>query len=262
MTYGKQYKSSHGVPDASGTAPQDTVAVQELRFGDNDTLSAQVATLVEADYLFLLTDVDALYTSNPKIDPTATPIHEVEDIRRLSADTSSTGTQWGTGGMVTKLTAARIATAAGCCMVICSSDHPESILAILAGEKIGTKFHPLQKALKGRKRWILSVPVRGAIWMDAGAVRAVCIKHTSLFSAGVVKVIGDFCAQDAVSLCDEAGLEFGRGLCNFGYEHHLLYGVILCHHTSWHYDLFVTNHDAVNSCSYDLGSVICNAQIR
>lgn len=91
-----------------------------------------------------------------QIDPTATPIHEVEDIRRLSADTSSTGTQWGTGGMVTKLTAARIATAAGCCMVICSSDHPESILAILAGEKIGTKFHPLQKALKGRKRWILS----------------------------------------------------------------------------------------------------------
>lgn len=204
---------------AYGTIPvvneNDTVAVQELRFGDNDTLSAQVATLVEADYLFLMTDVDALYTANPKLDPTATPIHEVEDIASLTADTSTTGTQWGTGGMVTKLTAARIATAAGCCMVICTSQDPEGIVEILNGACKGTKFHPLANSLKGRKRWLLTVPVRGAIWLDDGAVRAVRDHHKSLFPVGVIKVVGDFSAQDAVSLCDATGNEFARGLSNF-----------------------------------------------
>eukprot|EP00878_Enallax_costatus_P014066 GHUV01014710.1.p1 GENE.GHUV01014710.1~~GHUV01014710.1.p1 ORF type:complete len:460 (+),score=92.12 GHUV01014710.1:380-1759(+) len=193
----------------------DTVAVQELRFGDNDTLSAQVATLVEADYLFLMTDVDALYTANPKLDPSATPIHEVEDISSLTADTSTAGTQWGTGGMVTKLTAARIATAAGCCLVICTSQKPEGIVEILNGARQGTKFFPLQNALKGRKRWLLAVPVRGSIWMDDGAVHAIRDRHKSLFPVGVIKVVGEFSAQDAVSLCDASGHEFARGLSNF-----------------------------------------------
>lgn len=204
---------------AYGTIPvvneNDTVAVQELRFGDNDTLSAQVATLVEADYLFLMTDVDALYTANPKIDPTATPIHVVEDISSLTADTSTTGTQWGTGGMVTKLTAARIATAAGCCLVICTSAKPEGIVEILGGAQQGTRFVPLQRSLKGRKRWLLTVPVRGAIWMDAGAMHAIRDRHKSLFPVGVIKVVGEFSAQDAVSLCDQSGHEFARGLSNF-----------------------------------------------
>ncbi|KAG2450762.1 hypothetical protein HYH02_004599 [Chlamydomonas schloesseri] len=197
----------------------DTVAVQELRFGDNDTLSAQVAALVQADWLFLLTDVDCLYTANPKDDPNATPIYEVEDISRLTADTSTRGTQWGTGGMATKLTAGRIATAAGCTMVICNSNAPENIVRIVKGEpKLGTKFFPLPHSLKGRKRWILSVPVRGQLWLDAGAVRAVRDKHKSLFAAGITKVTGDFHAQDCVSLCDAAGVELGRGLINFSSE--------------------------------------------
>ncbi|WIA19357.1 hypothetical protein OEZ85_003985 [Tetradesmus obliquus] len=204
---------------AYGTIPvvneNDTVAVQELRFGDNDTLSAQVATLVEADYLFLMTDVDALYTANPKIDPTATPIHVVEDISSLTADTSTTGTQWGTGGMATKLTAARIATAAGCCLVICTSAKPEGIVEILAGARQGTRFIPLQQSLKGRKRWLLTVPVRGSIWMDAGAMHAIRDRHKSLFPGGVIKVAGEFSAQDAVSLCDDSGQEIARGLSNF-----------------------------------------------
>ena len=101
----------------------DTVAVEQLRIGDNDTLSAQVATLVQAKWLFLLTDVDALYTSNPNTDPNAKPIHEVEDIWNLAVDTSTKGTQWGTGGMATKLTAARIAVASGCNMGICHFAH-------------------------------------------------------------------------------------------------------------------------------------------
>lgn len=196
----------------------DTVAVQELRFGDNDTLSAQVAALINADYLFLLTDVDCVYTSNPKSNPDAQPIYEVEDIGRLEADTSSAGTQWGTGGMATKLTAGRIATAAGCTMVICNASTPELMVRAVAGERVGTRFHALPHTLRGRKRWLLSVPVRGALWMDSGAVRAVKDKHKSLFSAGITRVVGTFQAQDAVSLCDDSGAEFGRGLVNFTHE--------------------------------------------
>ncbi|GBF97007.1 glutamate 5-kinase [Raphidocelis subcapitata] len=188
---------------AYGTIPvvneNDTVAVQELRFGDNDTLSALVATLVDADYLFLTTDVDALYTANPKLDPTARPIHVVEDVTRLTADTSSSGTQWGTGGMVTKLTAARIATAAGTTMVICSSAHPE-----VGGGWFGVGWR--------------GFPVHGALWLDDGAVRAVRDKRKSLFSAGILRVVGEFSAQDAVSLCDKGGHEFGRALANYSAE--------------------------------------------
>eukprot|EP00884_Botryococcus_braunii_P023354 jgi/Botrbrau1/9702/Bobra.0201s0032.1 len=196
----------------------DTVAVEELRIGDNDTLSAQVATLVRADWLFLLTDVDALYTANPNVDPSARAIPEVHDLEELQVDTSTAGTQWGTGGMGTKLTAARIATAAGCKMVICSATAPESIAAlVLRGQHVGTLFHAHPQANKGRKRWIPSVPVKGELYLDAGAVRAVRERGTSLFSAGIVRVLGDFCAQDAVRLCDASGAEFARGLCNYSF---------------------------------------------
>ncbi|KAI7845040.1 hypothetical protein COHA_001406 [Chlorella ohadii] len=193
----------------------DTVAVQELRIGDNDTLSAQVATLVQADWLFLLTDVPNLFTANPNVDPDAQPIYEVFDLSKLNVDTSTKGTQWGTGGMATKLTAARIATAAGCRMVICSAVDPAVIPKIIAGERIGTVFHPNVQPLKGRKRWILSVPVRGEVWLDSGAQAAVQDRKKSLFSAGIIKVDGEFEAQDAVRLCDEQGSEFARALINY-----------------------------------------------
>ena len=193
----------------------DTVAVEQLRIGDNDTLSAQVATVVQAEWLFLLTDVDALYTSNPSIDPGAKPIHDVPDLWSLQVDTSTTGTQWGTGGMATKLTAARIATAAGCNMAICHFLEPRNILAILNGERVGTVFRAVEAPVRGRKRWVLSIPVKGEIWLDAGAVRAVRDRRCSLFSAGVIQVSGDFEAQDAIRICDEMGREFGRGLINY-----------------------------------------------
>lgn len=193
----------------------DTVAVEQLRIGDNDTLSAQVATLVQAKWLFLLTDVDALYTSNPNSDPNAKPIHQVEDIWSLQVDTSTRGTQWGTGGMATKLTAARIAVASGCNMGICHFNKPGNILAMLRGEKIGTVFHAAKAPVKGKKRWVLSVPVKGEVWLDPGAVRAVRDRRCSLFSPGVVHVEGDFEPHDAVRICDQEGREFGRGLINY-----------------------------------------------
>ncbi|KAK2078142.1 hypothetical protein QBZ16_004010 [Prototheca wickerhamii] len=189
-----------------------------LRFGDNDTLSAQVATLVEADWLFLLTDVDALYTGNPNTDPTAEPVREVDDVHDLAVDTRQAGTQWGTGGMATKLTAAAIATAAGCRMAICHFKNPGAILDIIAGEdNIGTVFNPLSDSLKGRKRWILSVPTKGEVWVDDGAARALK-KHASLFAAGVTEVKGTFHQQDAVKILDSQGKAIAHGLVNYTSE--------------------------------------------
>eukprot|EP01023_Acetabularia_acetabulum_P006784 TRINITY_DN12860_c0_g1_i1.p1 TRINITY_DN12860_c0_g1~~TRINITY_DN12860_c0_g1_i1.p1 ORF type:complete len:400 (-),score=60.42 TRINITY_DN12860_c0_g1_i1:531-1730(-) len=193
----------------------DTVAVEQLKIGDNDTLSAQVATLVEADWLFLLTDVDCLYTSNPHSDPEAKAIHSVSDVRELQVDTSMKGTQWGSGGMVTKLIAARMACAAGCHTVICSSKDLRVIQRIMEGEKEGTVFYPIEGNLKGRKRWILSIPVNGQIWVDDGAVVAVQEKHRSLFAAGIVYVKGEFSEMDSVDLCDKDGLIFAKALVNY-----------------------------------------------
>ncbi len=295
----------------------------------------QVATLVQADWLFLLTDVPNLFTANPNTDPTAQPIYEVADLSKLhvssrcqalslfksaacspspacaswqrlrhllcgtapgdprhapthahaQVDTSTRGTQWGTGGMATKLTAGRIATAAGTRMVICSAAEPSNILKIIAGERIGTLFHPTPAPIRcgelpagspalaahcvctfwnatptflachaapaprrqccghpcscphsalaavltptnppfppptntnrGRKRWILSVPVRGEVWLDEGARRAVQDRKKSLFSAGIAHIKGDFEAQ--VGLGDRrAGIRtvWGESTCS------------------------------------------------
>jgi glutamate 5-kinase len=192
----------------------DTVAVEELKWGDNDTLSAQVAALVSAQWLFLLTDVDGLYTANPQRDPSATRIPVVEDIGALSADVSQAGTQWGTGGMVTKLTAARLASAAGCRTVICKSDAPDAVARCLGGESVGTVFLPVPAAAKGRKRWILALPPRGELRLDGGAVRALAARK-SLFPSGVMSASGEFNPQDALRLCDEDGRELARGLVNY-----------------------------------------------
>lgn len=195
----------------------DTVAVEELKFGDNDSLSAQVASLVSANWLFLLTDVDGLYTANPNSDPTARLIPIVEDIGALTADVSQSGTQWGTGGMATKLTAARLASAAGCHTVICKSDNPTVMERVLAGEQCGTVFMPQKEAAKGRKRWLLALPPRGELWVDGGARQAV-LDHKSLFPAGVMRMTGKFSSQDAVRICDNEGRELARGLVNYADE--------------------------------------------
>jgi glutamate 5-kinase len=192
----------------------DTVAVEELKFGDNDSLSAQVAALVSAQFLFLLTDVDGLYTSNPNTHADATRIEVVDDIGALTADVSQAGTQWGTGGMVTKLSAARLATAAGCATIICKSDAPGAIARALAGDKVGTLFQPVPNAAKGRKRWLLALPPRGEVWLDAGATAALKARK-SLFPSGVTKVSGHFAAQDSVRICDADGRELARGLVNY-----------------------------------------------
>jgi len=198
----------------------DTVAVQELRFGDNDNLSALVASVVRAQWLFLLTDVDALYTSNPRTDPNAKAIHVVEDISQLMVDTA-TGSgpasgQWGTGGMATKLQAASVACSSGCRVCVVSTDHLEHVRMILKGStSVGTTFFPSARTIAGRKKWIAYglVPV-GSLFLDAGATRAIANK-TSLFAAGVVKIEGDFPANSAVRILNKDGKEIGRGISNY-----------------------------------------------
>jgi glutamate 5-kinase len=228
----------------------DCVAVEHDRIGDNDTLSAQVATLVQAEWLFLLTDVDALYTSNPAVDPNATPIREVADMAELlRVDTSCTGTscpseggdgdgngdvsgdsdssndtkvststipesgtQWGTGGMATKLTAANVATAAGTRMVICIGDPDLVPRVVLDKEQIGTVFLPAPAPVQGFKRWILSAPTRGQISLTNEAEEALRSGTGQLTVDGVSGVEGEFSSGDAVVLKSEDGAEVGRGL--------------------------------------------------
>lgn len=204
----------------------DTVAVDELKFGDNDTLSALVASLIEADWLFLLTDVDRLYTDDPRQNPEAQPIEFVEhsqlsELRQAIGEKQAIGaqgggTQWGTGGMTTKLDAARIASAAGVKTAITRGAFPDRIAAILQGENFGTQFAAQPKTVNARKRWIAyGMVTLGKLWLDDGAVNALILQGRSLLPAGITAVEGKFEANDCVSLCDRQGQEIARGITNY-----------------------------------------------
>ena len=198
----------------------DTVATEELKYGDNDWLSALVSTAVNASWLFLLTDVAQLYTANPRSDPNAKPIDIVPNIEKLQINTSSnsTGTQWGTGGMNTKITAARLATAAGVRVCLVHGRYPPRVLNFIhdKDEKIGTIFEPLSAPLEiNRKRWISNcLPPRGEV---------VVSKETEMFlragapllAVGVKACNGVFEANSAVRVKSEDGLELARGICNY-----------------------------------------------
>ncbi|AFZ36635.1 Glutamate 5-kinase [Stanieria cyanosphaera PCC 7437] len=196
----------------------DTVAIDELKFGDNDTLSALVASLIEADWLFILTDVDRLYSADPRLNPDAQPIELVgsAEFKQLQVEAGGNGSQWGTGGMATKLAAARIATSSGVRTVITQGKQPQNILQIIQGEPLGTQFEPQSRADNARKRWInYGLIPMGKLYLDRGAVKAICQQGKSLLPAGIIKIEGDFVASDAVQLCDGEGREIGRGLVNY-----------------------------------------------
>jgi len=197
----------------------DTVAVDELKFGDNDTLSAMVASLIAADWLFLLTDVDRLYSADPREVPNAQPIALVSNmaqLEELQVQTGAAGSQWGTGGMVTKIEAARIATSAGVRTVITEGRYPETIEKILQGEPLGTRFEPQPQTHNARKHWIAySLVPTGKLYLDPGAVTAICQGGKSLLAAGITKIEGDFDSSEAVQLCDNHGSEVARGLVKY-----------------------------------------------
>ncbi len=190
----------------------DTVATHEIRFGDNDRLAALVAHLVGADALILLSDVDSLYTAHPS-DPGARPILEVANLDDLEVDTRGKGAEIGTGGMETKLQAARIATAAGIPVVLAAATD---VGAALAGEPVGTLFQPTGKRRARRLLWLAYAShSRGELVLDAGAVRAVTERKASLLPAGIVAVHGSFSAGDPVRLVTEAGAVVARGLVSY-----------------------------------------------
>ncbi len=197
----------------------DTIAVEELRVGDNDTLSALVANLVEADWLFILTDVAQLYSADPNADPEAKPIYVVKDLQQLQelqvqAGDSRSG--WGTGGMGTKIEAARIATGSGVRAAIADGKTPENITRILQGEAIGTQFEPQSSPSSARKRWIAyGLVPKGKLYLDAGATKAICQLGKSLLAAGITKVDGRFVPSEAVQIHNHDGCEIARGLVNY-----------------------------------------------
>ena len=198
----------------------DTVAVEEIKVGDNDNLSALVASLIDADLLVLLTDVDGLYSADPTVDAGARKLERVEAITdeitklaRHRADGVSVG------GMATKLQAARKAAASGVPMVIASGREPGVLARILAGESVGTYFAPRTERLAARKRWIaFAVPPQGRLTVDAGALAALTLHKKSLLPAGVVEVEGDFASGEVVAVHGAGGREFARGVVNFDAE--------------------------------------------
>src|SRR5438445_197376 len=196
----------------------DTVAVEEIKVGDNDNLSALVASLIDADLLVLLTDVDGLYTDDPTVNARARRLETVEavtdEIARLARDRTD-GVS--VGGMATKLQAARKAAAAGVPMIIASGRAPSVLRRLLAGESVGTYFAPKAARLTARKRWIaFAVAPQGTLTVDAGALQALTQRGTSLLPSGVLEVEGEFASGDVVALLAGATRrEFARGVVNF-----------------------------------------------
>lgn len=195
----------------------DTVAVEEIRVGDNDTLSALVAGLVDADLLLLLTDTAGLYTANPKACADATRIEIVHEITPEIEQLARGGTSsLGTGGMGTKLLAAHMAMNSGIPMVIAHGGEERVIERTLAGELLGTLFLPQQGRLAAKKRWIAYGPApQGSLRVDAGAAEALLKGGKSLLPAGVTEVEGDFEAGAVVSVHAPDGREIARGIANY-----------------------------------------------
>ncbi|BBK40636.1 glutamate 5-kinase [Allostella vacuolata] len=194
----------------------DTVATAEIRFGDNDRLAARVAQMITADTLVLLSDIDGLYTADPKRDPAARHIPVVPALTaEIEAMAGDALPGYSSGGMVTKLAAARIAVGAGCRMVIAQGARPNPIAAILAGSPC-TWFLAGGGPRAARKRWIAgSVKPRGVLVVDPGAARAL-LGGRSLLPAGVAAVEGRFERGDPVVIRDEDGRDLGRGLAAYG----------------------------------------------
>ena len=192
----------------------DTVATEEIRFGDNDRLAALVAALVHADLLVLLSDVDALYTGKPS-DPSSRRIPEVRDDADLeNVSIGRAGTKIGTGGMVTKVEAARIATGFGIPVLLTAAPLAG---AALAGDEIGTFFHAVAQRPAARLFWLAHATApRGRLHLDPGAVAAVVARRKSLLPAGITAVDGSFAAGDPVDLVDAgSGAPIARGLVNY-----------------------------------------------
>ncbi len=198
----------------------DTVAVDELRFGDNDTLAALVGNLVGADAVVLLTDQAGIYEEDPRKNPCAEFIHECaagdSDLERMAS--GGVG-EWGCGGMLTKVRAAEKAARSGALTLIASGCEEAVLQKIFAGESVGTLLFPAKEPLAARKCWMADhMQLKGRLIFDAGAVQVVCYAGGSLLSVGLIAVEGAFGRGDLVACCDVDGQEFARGLVNYAVD--------------------------------------------
>ncbi len=194
----------------------DTVATDEIRFGDNDTLGALVANLIEADALIILTDQEGLYTADPRKDASATLVNEgAAGDERYEHMAGGSGTPIGTGGMITKIWAAKRAARSGAHTVIASGRTPDALPRLLRGEQLGTLLVASQQPLAARKQWLADhLQLAGRVQLDAGASKALRA-GSSLLPVGVTQVDGEFERGAVVACLDETGLEIARGLINY-----------------------------------------------
>jgi len=195
----------------------DTTAVDEIKFGENDTLAALVACLIHADLLVLLSDIDGLFTTDPRLDEKARLLSEVEEITsEIEKKAGGVGSKFASGGMATKIQAAKIATCAGTGMIIANGKKDKILLKIMDKESIGTYFAPRKKRISSRKLWIAFGRIaKGTIYVDDGAKIALVEKGKSLLPAGVIDCSGNFSYGDAVDIADSKGSVFAKGLINF-----------------------------------------------
>ena len=194
----------------------DITSDEELKYGDNDTLSALVATAISADQLILLTDIDHLYSSDPKTDIKAKPIKNINNSTELiKLELANQQTTWGTGGIKTKLTAAKIATESGIKVQLADGRDPETLGKLLEGEQIGTIFHPHPNPIGNRKSWLShAIKPVGEIHLDDGASEAIKNKGASLLLVGVKKVTGNFISNQPVKVINTEGEEIAKGICS------------------------------------------------
>ncbi|MBM6774097.1 glutamate 5-kinase [Olsenella profusa] len=200
----------------------DTISTAEFAFGDNDMLGALVAALAGAELYVILSDVDGLYTANPQEDPDARLIERVSEVdHAITAMAGGAGTSFGTGGMSSKLRAARAMLAAGVPTVICRGRRPDALVDVASGQPVGTRFEAPAGAPHegGRKLWIgLAEVPRGTIALDAGAERAVLERGASILPVGVASTSGTYAAGDVVSVTTESGELIGRGIARYSSE--------------------------------------------
>ena len=195
----------------------DTVVTDEIRFGDNDSLAALVANLIDADMLVILTDKDGLYDANPDNNPNAQLVSEaMADDSSLDALAGGSSGSLGRGGMITKLQAARLAARSGCSTVIAGGRNQQILHQVAAGENVGTLLSASQKPLAARKQWLAGqLQVKGKLILDAGAVKVLTEQGRSLLAVGVSAVQGKFTRGELVSCVDSHGVEIARGLVNY-----------------------------------------------
>jgi len=195
----------------------DTVVTDEIKFGDNDTLGALVANLVEADALVILTDQKGLYTADPRRDPAAQFVHEAKagDLA-LEAMAGGAGSSIGKGGMITKILAAKRAAGSGASTVIAWGREPDVLLKLAGGDALGTLLVAQTQKKQARKQWMADhLQLRGAVMVDAGAASKLRDEGKSLLPIGMTGVDGDFSRGDVIAVRDPAGVEIARGLANY-----------------------------------------------